>query len=51
MAAFPAAIRRLDKMIADMERALADHQGPWLVGETYTLADVAYAPTSPGSII
>ena len=42
--AFPAAIRRLDKMIADMERALADHQGPWLVGETYTLADVAYAP-------
>ena len=30
--AFPAAIRRLDKMIADMERALADHQGPWLVG-------------------
>jgi glutathione S-transferase len=42
--AFPAAIRRLDKMIADMEQALADHRGPWLAGETYSLADVGYAP-------
>jgi len=42
--AFPAAIRRLDKMIADMEHALADHQGPWLAGETYSLADIGYAP-------
>jgi glutathione S-transferase len=40
--AFPAAIKRLDKMIADMDRALAE--GQWLAGETYSLADVAYAP-------
>ena len=38
-------------MIADMERALADRQGPWLVGETYTLAEWPTRPTSPGSII
>jgi glutathione S-transferase len=31
-------------MIADMEQALADHRGPWLAGETYSLADVGYAP-------
>src|SRR5579863_9690806 len=42
--AFPGAIQRLDKMIADMEKALTDHGGPWLVGETYSLADVGYAP-------
>jgi glutathione S-transferase len=41
---FGAAIRRLDKMIADMEQALEDHAGPWLVGATYSLADVGYAP-------
>lgn len=40
--AFPEAIRRLDKMVADMDRALAP--GPWLLGEAYSLADVAYAP-------
>jgi len=43
-AAFPAAIRRLYKMVADMEQALADRDGPWLVGQTYSLADVGYAP-------
>ncbi|MFM9971121.1 MAG: glutathione S-transferase family protein [Burkholderiales bacterium] len=40
--AFPAAIKRLDKMLADMDKALVD--GPWLLGKNYTLADVAYAP-------
>ena len=39
---FPNAIRRLDKMLADMDKGLAD--GPWLAGKEYTLADVAYAP-------
>jgi glutathione S-transferase len=42
--AFAAAIRRLNKMIADMEQALADHAGPWLTGQSYSLADVGYAP-------
>jgi glutathione S-transferase len=42
--AFPTAIKRLDKMIADMDRALADREGPWLVGKAYTLAEVGYAP-------
>jgi len=42
--AFPTAIKRLDKMIADMDRALADHQGPWLAGNVYSLADIGYAP-------
>jgi glutathione S-transferase len=40
--AFPEAIRRMDKMLADMDRALAE--GPWLLGSRYSLADVAYAP-------
>lgn len=38
---FPAAIRRLDKMVEDMDSALSG--GPWLVGDAYTLADVAFA--------
>jgi glutathione S-transferase len=42
--AFPAAIKRLDKMIEDMDRALVEHQGSWLVGQVYSLADVGYAP-------
>jgi glutathione S-transferase len=41
--AFPDAIKRLDKMLADMERAL-DLGGPWLTGAMFTLADIAYAP-------
>ena len=40
--AFPEAIRRMDKMLADMDKALAG--GRWLLGADYTLADVAYAP-------
>lgn len=38
---FPAAIRRLDKMVEDMDSALSG--GLWLVGDAYTLADVAFA--------
>jgi len=41
--AFPDAIARLDKMLADMEKALAEG-GPWLAGATFSLADIAYAP-------
>ena len=42
--AFPAAIRRLDKMLADMEAALEAHGKPWLVGDMFTLADIGNAP-------
>ena len=42
--AFPNAIRRLDKMLADMEAALAAHRGPCLAGEAFTLADIGNAP-------
>ncbi|HXQ49993.1 MAG TPA: glutathione S-transferase family protein [Stellaceae bacterium] len=40
--AFPDAIKRLDKMVADMNKAL--EHGPWLVGTQFTLADIAHAP-------
>jgi len=40
--AFPEAIKRLYKMVADMDEALA--RGPWLTGVDYTLADIAHAP-------
>jgi glutathione S-transferase len=39
---FPDAIKRLYKMVADMNAAL--ERGPWLLGEQLTLADIAYAP-------
>ena len=39
---FPDAIKRLYKMVADMDAAL--ERGPWLAGEMFTLADIAYAP-------
>lgn len=42
--AFPNAIRRLDKMLADMETALAAHGQRWLTGEMFTLADIGNAP-------
>jgi glutathione S-transferase len=42
--AFPDAIRRLDKMLADMEAALAAHGKPWLAGEMFTAADIGNAP-------
>jgi glutathione S-transferase len=39
---FPEAIKRLYKMVTDMNAAL--ERGPWLLGEQLTLADIAYAP-------
>jgi glutathione S-transferase len=41
--AFPDAIARLDKMLADMEASLAAG-GPFLAGADFSLADIAYAP-------
>jgi glutathione S-transferase len=35
----PGALRRFKKMFGDIERALAD--SPWLVGDTYSLADIS----------
>ena len=42
--AFPAAIKRLDKMVADMDKAIAESGGPWLLGAEISLADIGYAP-------
>jgi glutathione S-transferase len=39
---FPAAARRFNKLVGDMDSCLA--HGPWLAGNDYSLADVAYAP-------
>ncbi len=39
---FPDAARRFAKLLADLETALADDD--WLVGETYSLADLNYTP-------
>jgi glutathione S-transferase len=39
---FPDAIKRLYKMVTDLNAAL--ERGPWLLGEQLTLADIAYAP-------
>jgi glutathione S-transferase len=40
--AFPDALARLNKMVVDLDKALA--HGPWLVGDNLSLADCAYAP-------
>ena len=40
--AFAGAIKRYDRLFGDMEAALS--QGPWLAGETYSLADISYTP-------
>jgi glutathione S-transferase len=40
--AFVGAIKRYDRLFSDMEIAL--NQGPWLAGETYSLADISYTP-------
>ena len=42
--AFPAAIKRLDKMAADMDKAITESGGPWLLGKDISLADIGYAP-------
>jgi|LNFM01.2.fsa_nt_gb glutathione S-transferase len=39
---FAPAIRRFDKMLADMEKDLST--SPWLAGAEYSLADIAYTP-------
>ena len=39
---FVAAVRRFDALLAEFDGALA--AGPWLAGETFSLADIAYAP-------
>jgi glutathione S-transferase len=40
--AFPEAMKRLYKMLIDMDAAL--ETGPWLLGPVPSLADIAYAP-------
>lgn len=40
--AFAPAIKAFDKLLGDMEDTLAD--GPWLAGDQYSLADIAYTP-------
>ncbi len=39
---FVDAVRRFDKLLGDFETALADN--PWLAGNEFSLADIAYAP-------
>lgn len=39
---FPDAIKRFEKLLGDMEAALADNK--WLAGGSYSLADVNYTP-------
>ena len=39
---FAPAIRRYDRLLSDMEAALAD--APWFAGDAYSLADIAYTP-------
>lgn len=38
------ALQRLLRLLDEMTRLLADGGGPWLMGERYTLADIAAAP-------
>jgi glutathione S-transferase len=39
---FPSAVRAWAKTVAKMDAALAEH--PWLAGETFSTADIGYAP-------
>lgn len=39
---FRTAVRMWESLLTDMQSALGDH--PWLVGESYSLADAAYTP-------
>lgn len=39
---FADAVRAFDKLVGDMDAALAD--GPWLTGQEFSLADIGYAP-------
>lgn len=40
---FRAAVAAFDRFLSDMERTLAEG-GPWLAGDSYSLADAAYTP-------
>jgi glutathione S-transferase len=39
---FADAVKRFDKLLADMEKTLTDE--PWLAGREFSLADIGYAP-------
>lgn len=39
---FIGAVKRFDKLLGDMETSLSN--SPWLAGEQFSLADIAYAP-------
>ena len=39
---FQAAVQRFDKLLGDMDDCLA--QSPWLAGDDFSLADIAYTP-------
>ena len=39
---FKPAIKRVVKMLDDMEKALGE--GDWMAGDTYSLADIAFTP-------
>ena len=39
---FAPAVKRFERLLNDIERSLAG--GPWLAGDAYSLADVAYTP-------
>jgi glutathione S-transferase len=39
---FAEAVKRFDRLLADMETTLAD--APWLAGKEFSLADIGYAP-------
>jgi glutathione S-transferase len=39
---FPEAVKRFDKLLADMEATLAE--SPWLAGKEFSLADIGFAP-------
>ena len=44
---FPDAVKRFDKLLADMEIELS--KGPWLAGIQFSLADIGYAPLHPAT--
>jgi glutathione S-transferase len=39
---FAEAVKRFDKLLADMEKSLTE--SPWLAGKEFSLADIGYAP-------
>jgi glutathione S-transferase len=41
---FRLAVRLWEGLLTDMETALAAHGGDWIMGDDYTLVDLAYTP-------